>query len=92
VTYEALGYGLPVVCTPNAGSVVRDGLEGFIVPVRDATAIAGRIEQLTQDVDLRAQMSAGAKARAAEFTVAAYGQRLLAALTGEVPLQESNSA
>jgi glycosyltransferase involved in cell wall biosynthesis len=92
VTYEALGYGLPVVCTPNAGSVVRDGLEGFIVPVRDATAIAGRIEQLAQDLELRAKMAARAKARAAEFTVGAYGQRLLAAFNGAMPLQASISA
>jgi glycosyltransferase involved in cell wall biosynthesis len=92
VTYEALGYGLPVVCTPNAGSVVRDGLEGFIVPVRDATAIAGRIDQLAQDLELRAQMAAKAKARAAEFTVEAYGQRLLAAFIGAMPSQESISA
>jgi len=92
VIYEALGYGLPVVCTPNAGSVVRDGLEGFIAPVRDATAIARRIEELAQDVELRARMSAQAKARAAEFTVAAYGQRLLAALAGAMPSQDSISA
>jgi glycosyltransferase involved in cell wall biosynthesis len=91
VTYEALGYGLPVICTPNAGSVVRDGLEGFIVPVRDATAIAVRIEQLAQDPELRAQMAAKAKARAAEFTVGAYGQRLLAAFTAAMPLRESIS-
>jgi glycosyltransferase involved in cell wall biosynthesis len=92
VIYEALGYGLPVICTPNAGSVVRDGLEGFIVPIRDATAITGRIEQLAQDVELRAQMAAKAKARAADFTVGAYGQQLLAAFTGAMPLQESISA
>jgi glycosyltransferase involved in cell wall biosynthesis len=92
VTYEALGYGLPVICTPNAGSVARDGMEGFTVPVRDATAIAGRIERLAQDTELRAQMAAHAKTRAAEFTVAAYGQRLLAAFTGARPLQESISA
>src|SRR5208283_380502 len=27
VTYEALAHGLPVICTPNTGSVVRDGME-----------------------------------------------------------------
>ena len=32
VTYEALAAGLPSVVTPSAGSVVRDGVEGFIVP------------------------------------------------------------
>jgi glycosyltransferase involved in cell wall biosynthesis len=80
VTYEALAYGLPVICTPNTGSVVRDGVEGFIVPVRDAAAVAQRIERLAHDVELRAQMAAAVKARAAEFTVAEYGRRLLAAL------------
>jgi glycosyltransferase involved in cell wall biosynthesis len=80
VTYEALGHSLPVVCTPNTGSVVRDGGEGFIVPVRDATAIAERIERLAIDVELRTQMAANAKARAAEFTVAEYGRRLLSVL------------
>jgi glycosyltransferase involved in cell wall biosynthesis len=80
VTYEALAHGLPVICTPNTGSVVRDGGEGFIVPVRDAAAIAERIERLAHDVELRTQMAANARARAAEFTVAEYGRRLLAAL------------
>jgi glycosyltransferase involved in cell wall biosynthesis len=87
-TYEALGHGLPEICTANTGSVVRDGREGFIVPVRDASAIAGRVERLAQDAELRAQMAAHAKARAAEFTVAKYGQRLLAALTGARRVQE----
>ena len=32
VTYEALACGLPCVVTPSAGSVVRDGVEGFLVP------------------------------------------------------------
>ena len=80
VTYEALGHCLPVICTPNTGSVVRDGKEGFVVPVRDAIAIAGRIERLAQDGGLRAQMAVNAKARAAEFTVAEYGRRLLSIL------------
>ena len=34
VTYEALACGLPSVVTPDAGSVVRDGVEGFVVPGR----------------------------------------------------------
>ncbi|MBK6741983.1 MAG: glycosyltransferase family 4 protein [Hydrogenophilales bacterium] len=31
VTYEALANGLPVICTPNTGSIVRDGIEGAIL-------------------------------------------------------------
>jgi glycosyltransferase involved in cell wall biosynthesis len=80
VTYQVLGHSLPVVCTPNTGGVMRDGGEGFIVPVRDAAAIAERIERLAHDVELRAQMAANARARSAEFTLAEYGRRLLSVL------------
>src|SRR6202030_2558360 len=45
-TYEALAAGLPVVCTPNTGSVVRHGREGFVVPVRDVEALVAALEQL----------------------------------------------
>ena len=46
VTYEALACGLPGVVTPAAGSVVRDGIDGFVVKPRDVTALARRMEQL----------------------------------------------
>lgn len=78
--YEALSYGLPVITTPNAGSVVRDGVDGFIVPIRNATAIADRVERLTADGELWAEMSANALARASEYTLEKYGERLLAVL------------
>ncbi len=80
VCYEALSCGLPVITTPNAGSVVRDGVEGFIVPIRDAAAIGDRIERLANDGHLWAEMSANALARASEFTLEKYGERLLRAL------------
>jgi len=80
VTYEAMAHGLPVICTPNTGSVVRDGVDGFIVPIRNAAAIATRLEQLAADVALREYLSANARERAGEFTVAAYGRRLMEAL------------
>lgn len=80
VIYEALVYGLPVVCTPNCGSVVRDGADGFIIPACDGAAIAERLERLAANSQLRAEMSANAVERAMEFTVAEYGKRLLAVL------------
>ncbi len=66
-TYEALASGLPVITTPNAGSVVRDGVDGFIVPMRDVNALAERIEQLYGDVQLRRAMSVEARSRALRF-------------------------
>jgi len=53
VTYEALACGLPVVTTPNAGSVVQDGIEGFIVPIQDVGALAAALERLRADKRLR---------------------------------------
>jgi glycosyltransferase involved in cell wall biosynthesis len=80
VCYEALAHGLPVITTPNAGSVVRDGIDGFIIPVRDPGAIADRLERLADQSDLWAAMSAHASARAAEYTLDRYQERLLRAL------------
>ncbi|HYW44999.1 MAG TPA: glycosyltransferase family 4 protein [Bryobacteraceae bacterium] len=80
VCYEALAAGLPVVTTPNAGSVVRDGVDGFIVPIRDPRALAQRLELLAADAGLREHMARNAAARARVFTVAAYSGRLLDAL------------
>ena len=77
---EAMACGVPVITTPNCGSVVRDGVDGFIVPIRDAAAIADKIELLLTDRALRARMGRSARERAQEFTWARYGERLIGAL------------
>ncbi|MGB9776541.1 MAG: glycosyltransferase family 4 protein [Anaerolineae bacterium] len=77
VTYEALACGLPVVTTPNAGSVVRDGVEGFIVPIRDVEALADRMERLRADERLRREMGKAARTRAEAFTWERYGSELV---------------
>jgi glycosyltransferase involved in cell wall biosynthesis len=80
VTYEALAAGLPVITTPNAGSVVRDGVEGFIVPIRDAAAIAAKIELLLEDRNLLMNLSQNAMARAQEYSWDRYGERLVSTI------------
>ncbi len=64
VTYEALACGLPSVVTPNAGSVVRDGVEGFLVPSGEVDALAQRMEQLGRDSELRETFGIAARKRA----------------------------
>lgn len=76
-TYEALAHGLPVVCTHNTGSVIRDGIEGFLVPVRDPMAIVARLQELHQDRDLLGKLSQQALGRAGQFTLGRYAERLL---------------
>jgi hypothetical protein len=39
VVYEALATGLPVICTPNVGSIVRDGMDGFVIETGSSEAI-----------------------------------------------------
>jgi len=66
-TYEGLASGLPVITTPNAGSVVRDGVDGFIIPVRDIDALAERIERLYHDEPLRGAMGTEARRTALQY-------------------------
>jgi glycosyltransferase involved in cell wall biosynthesis len=80
VVYEALASGLPVITTPNAGSVVRDGEDGFLIPIRDGVAIASRLDRLASQSKLRHRMAGKALERGREFTLPRYGERLIAAL------------
>lgn len=77
---EALASGLPAIVTPNAGAIVRDGVEGFVVPLRDSAAIAERLVRLADDTALRRRMGAAARARAEAHDAAAYAARLGALL------------
>jgi glycosyltransferase involved in cell wall biosynthesis len=58
VTYEALLSGLPVVATLNTGSIVRDGVDGFIVPMCDPDALTETIGRYALDRELLAQHKA----------------------------------
>jgi glycosyltransferase involved in cell wall biosynthesis len=74
--YEALATGLPVICTPNAGSVVRDGIDGYIVPARSARGICERIELLGQDPSTLRALSHNA-AVAVQADSNGYSRRLV---------------
>jgi len=55
VVYEALMSGIPVITTPNAGSLVRHGVDGFIVPIRDVDALTDALRRYHEDRSLLAQ-------------------------------------
>jgi glycosyltransferase involved in cell wall biosynthesis len=85
VTYEALHAGVPVVTTFAAGSIVRDGIDGMIVPERDPEALADAIEQIVENRDLRERMSNSARDRVTAFTWDNFaGQVIDAALSFRV--------
>ena len=92
VTYEALACGVPLVTTPNTGSIVEHGVQGFIVPVRDPAALAAALDQLRADDRLRHTMARAARARAAQFTWDGYGDRFAEGLRGIMTRRASSKA
>jgi glycosyltransferase involved in cell wall biosynthesis len=75
VVLEAMACGVPVITTTHgAGDIVRDGMDGFFVPIRDPQAIAQRLEQLYRNPDLLQEMGRNARARALQHTWDAYSR------------------
>jgi glycosyltransferase involved in cell wall biosynthesis len=81
VVLEAMASGLPVITTPNGpGDIVRDGVDGFIVPIRNPKSILEKLEFLRANPDACAEMGENARKRALEFTWGAYQKRAIAML------------
>lgn len=71
VVNEAFNQGVPVVATDAvgaaAGGLVQHGINGFVVPERNATAIADALRLLLDYPDLRARLSENARATIAQW-------------------------
>lgn len=74
---EAMSAGVPVVATAVGGTpeVIRDGVDGYLVPPRDPAALADRIRRLLDDDAARRSMGQLGRLRTlAEFTFTAQAQ------------------
>jgi glycosyltransferase involved in cell wall biosynthesis len=62
VQAQALACGCPVIATTNTGGedLFHDGVEGYIVPIRDVAAIQERMQWLADNAELQRAMSAAA--------------------------------
>ncbi len=72
ILLEAGAIGRPVVATDVTGcrDVIRDGENGFLVPLGDVSALANAIGKLLQDKELRQEMGLrGRKIVEAEFSI-----------------------
>jgi starch synthase len=74
--HEAMASGLPCIVSENVGCTLRDGVEGFVIPVGDVAALKDRISRLYRDLSVRRGMGLAARARIEQFTWAQYGRRL----------------
>jgi len=89
VLIEAMSQRLPVVAAPSgcAGSIIRDGANGLMVPARDAGALAAAAERLMDDPALRRRLGCAAREAVLGLSWRACAQRTLecyrAALDGK---------
>lgn len=84
VMAEALSFGLPVIATYNTGAedLFEDGVEGFIVPIRQPLAICERLEWLADNPERRAAMADAAHVAAEKLAGwRVSGDRLCHSLT-----------
>lgn len=80
VIYEACALGLPVVAAAVGGipELVREEENGLLFRRGDAAGLVVALRRLAKDAALRARLSAGARARAAEWSPERHLGRLLA--------------
>ena len=75
---EAMSYGKAVIAT-SVGSipkVIADGVNGVLVPSGDPAALAAGIRRLLAEPQLRRDLGASARLRAAEFTPERIAEQL----------------
>ena len=74
---EGMSIGKPIVATDFGGNpgVVKDGVNGFLVPTHEPKAVADRLEQLFLDKELYESMGKQARKRYQEkFTAEVYAR------------------
>jgi alpha-maltose-1-phosphate synthase len=78
VQLEAMACGIPLITTPNAGGsdIVTDGVEGFVVPIRDVGVLQEKLEWCYRHPLELAQMGRAARQKAQHLTWNLYRQRL----------------
>jgi glycosyltransferase involved in cell wall biosynthesis len=76
---EGMSYGLAVITTPvgaTPDAIVHEQ-SGLLIPVNDPAALAGALERVIGDPELRRRLSIGARQRYLEsFEIGQYAQRL----------------
>lgn len=79
VVTEAMSAGLPVIISENTGAreLVRNGVDGFVVPVRNAIAICDKLKWLYENRELTRMMGKQAMDRVREYSWDRYQVALM---------------
>jgi glycosyltransferase involved in cell wall biosynthesis len=83
VVLEAMACGTPVIVSEHTGAkdVVRDGVDGFIVPIRQVQALKEKILFFYENRDALEAFGRSAREQAALYTWERYRQHVVEALT-----------
>lgn len=98
VITEAMAAALPVVafdCPWGPGEILRDQVEGLLVPAEDVDALAAALDELLADPARRAALGAAARAGARRFDrerVMAQWREVIGAAGADAPGRSSDSA
>jgi glycosyltransferase involved in cell wall biosynthesis len=77
---QAMACGLPIIHTTNSGGddIVRDGIDGFCIPIRDVRSIQEKILFFYENPDKLAEMGANAlKQATTDLSWDSYGKNIV---------------
>ena len=77
---QAMACGLPVICTTNTGGmeIVRDGKDGFIIPIRDVESLKEKLVYFYENPERCEEMGVSARNRVnSGFSWDDYGKRMV---------------
>ncbi|MDH3745758.1 MAG: glycosyltransferase [Acidobacteriota bacterium] len=83
---QAMACGAAVVstdCPSGPSEIIENGIDGYLVPIRDDGALASRIVQLLDQPELRRELAAGARLSAERFRVETVVRAYERVLLGE---------
>ncbi|MEO8377301.1 MAG: glycosyltransferase family 4 protein [Candidatus Sumerlaeota bacterium] len=78
VLLEAMACGIPIITTANTAGpdIITEGVEGFIVPLRDTEALKEKIQWCHDHPEELREMGAAARRKAEEFSWKRYREKL----------------
>lgn len=90
VTYEAMAHGLPILASPmGAGGIVRDGVDGIVLPPYEEDRWVEALVKLASDHDLRHQLGESAQRQSYQYRwekVSARRAKLMLEALNQTPI------
>jgi glycosyltransferase involved in cell wall biosynthesis len=79
VMQEAMSQGLPIIITPNTGGadLIIEGETGFLVPIRNASLIADKINWFFENKNQLNHMGENAQKHASKYTWENYAKIII---------------